>query len=129
MSEQQSKRGGARPGAGRKPKPAVLPVGDKDHAAQILAKIWGPRPHPVPSDPKDDCHCEFCWWWDRAHSGRKEDNAMIWRLYEKVYGKAVHTVNHLHDKPLDVNVHHSISERFRIALEKGDKRVHELRGR
>ena len=44
-------------------------------------------------------------------------------LYDKRDGKAVHTVNHLHDKPLEMTVTHTLSERMRIAMEKAEKRV------
>ena len=39
-------------------------------------------------------------------------------------GNTVDTVNHLHDKPIEVNMNHSLSERFRLAHEKAEKRVH-----
>jgi hypothetical protein len=32
-------------------------------------------------------------------------------------------VNHLHDKPIEHTVTHTLSERFRIALEKAEKRA------
>jgi hypothetical protein len=38
-------------------------------------------------------------------------------------GRPVDTVNHMHDKPLDVNVTHSVSERLRLAMEKAEKRL------
>lgn len=44
-------------------------------------------------------------------------------LEDRAYGRPMDTVNHLHDKPLDVNVKFSLSERFRIAMEKAEKRV------
>lgn len=48
-------------------------------------------------------------------------------LYDRAKGKAMITVNHLHDKPLEMTVNHTISERFRIAMEKADKRVRDGR--
>lgn len=38
-------------------------------------------------------------------------------------GNTTDNVNHVHDKPLDVNVNHTISERMRTALERAEKRV------
>jgi hypothetical protein len=88
-------RGGKRPGAGAPKKLKPQPVGDKNAAARILAAVFGPKPHAA-----DDCKCEKCWWWAlmwaadldlRERTGQK--------LYDKRDGKAVQTVNHLHDKP------------------------------
>lgn len=42
-------------------------------------------------------------------------------------GNCQDNVNHVHDKPLDVNITHTISERFRIAMEKAEKRVRDGR--
>lgn len=44
-------------------------------------------------------------------------------LYDKAKGKAVVTVNHLHDKPIEHTMTVSLSERFRIAMQKGEERV------
>jgi hypothetical protein len=44
-------------------------------------------------------------------------------IYDKARGKAVITVNHLHDKPTEHIVTHTLSERFRIAMQKADDRV------
>jgi hypothetical protein len=41
----------------------------------------------------------------------------------RAYGNPTDTVNHLHDKPIEHHMTFTLSERFRIALEKGDKRV------
>jgi len=48
-------------------------------------------------------------------------------LEDRAFGKAVQTVNHLHDKPIEHNVTMNLSERFRIAMEKAQKRVSDLR--
>jgi hypothetical protein len=42
-------------------------------------------------------------------------------------GNTVDNVNHLHDKPMQHEVTLSLSERFRIAIEKGDQRVRDGR--
>jgi hypothetical protein len=44
-------------------------------------------------------------------------------LYDRAKGKAVITVNHVHDKPLEHNVNLNLSERFRIAMERAEERV------
>jgi hypothetical protein len=41
------------------------------------------------------------------------------RLDDKAYGRAVHTVNHLHDKPIEMNVTVTLSE----AIQKARKRA------
>src|SRR5579859_1251483 len=48
-------------------------------------------------------------------------------LEDRAYGRPVDTVNHLHDKPIEHNVNLNLSERFRIAMEKAEKRVSDLR--
>ena len=48
---------------------------------------------------------------------------LIDRLTCHAYGNPRDTVNHLHDKPIEHHVTHTLSERFRIALEKAEKRV------
>jgi hypothetical protein len=44
-------------------------------------------------------------------------------LEDRAYGRPMDTVNHLHDKPLEMTVTHTLSERMRIAMEKAEKRV------
>ena len=46
-------------------------------------------------------------------------------LEDRAHGKPMDTVNHLHNQPMEMNVNLTLSERFRIAIEKGDKRVRE----
>lgn len=48
-------------------------------------------------------------------------------LHDKSEGKAVQTLNHLHDKPQEHFVTLNLSERFRIAMDKAAKRVCDLR--
>lgn len=48
-------------------------------------------------------------------------------LHDKAGGKAIQTVNYVHDKPIEHNVTLNLSERFRIAMEKATKRVSDLR--
>lgn len=42
-------------------------------------------------------------------------------------GRPVDTVNHLHDKPLEVNATLTLGEGMRLAMEKADKRLQEFR--
>jgi hypothetical protein len=44
-------------------------------------------------------------------------------LYDKAGHQAVKIINHVHDKPIDVNLNISLRERFKLALEKADQRV------
>ena len=48
-------------------------------------------------------------------------------LHDKSEGKALQTLNHLHDKPIEHNLNLKLSERFQLAIEKGMKRVSDLR--
>lgn len=44
-------------------------------------------------------------------------------LEDRAYGRPMDTVNHLHDKPLEVNATLTLGEGMRIAMEKAEKRV------
>jgi hypothetical protein len=48
-------------------------------------------------------------------------------LEDRAYGRPVDTVNHLHDKPLEVNATLSLGEGMRIAMEKAEQRVRSKR--
>lgn len=52
-----------------------------------------------------------------------DDRGMFVILMEKRDGKAMHTVNHLHDKPIEHNVTLELGERMRLAMEKAEQRV------
>lgn len=108
-------RGGARPGAGRKAKPKVPQVADKNAAAKLLEALNR-------EERSDDSH-EIKQLRIIDSAGARESLDLRKYLYDKRDGKAVHTVNHLHDKPLEMNINHTISERMRMALEKAEKRV------
>jgi hypothetical protein len=45
-------------------------------------------------------------------------------LEDRAYGKPVDTVNHIHDKPIEMNVTHELGERMRVAMEKAAKRAY-----
>ncbi len=119
MSDGVSKRGGARPNAGRKPKPKVEPVGDKSAAARVIAAL-----ERASDDPRTWAALppEIRGWaplWFAQDLRVRLDTRKY--LYDKRDGKAVHTVNHLHDKPLDVNVNISIAEVVRKVRERKEQ--------
>jgi len=44
-------------------------------------------------------------------------------LEDRAYGRPVDTVNHLHDKPIDVNMTLSLGEGMKVAMQKAEERV------
>jgi len=44
-------------------------------------------------------------------------------LEDRAYGRPVDTVNHLHDKPVDLNVTLSLGEGMKLAMQKAEERV------
>lgn len=44
-------------------------------------------------------------------------------LHDKAGHQAVRVINHVHDKPIEMNVNVTLRERFKIAMEKAEKRV------
>jgi hypothetical protein len=120
----QKKKGGARPGAGRKRREAPVEIIDgrtvtgKDHAQYLIDQLN------ADFDPKKTDSLEVAGWrrlWDSLDKRIALETRRY--LYDKAKGKAVITVNHLHDKPIEHNVTHSLSERFRMEIEKGEERV------
>ena len=114
MSDGVSKRGGARPGAGRRPKPKVESVVDKSAAAKLIALLNAPA--------KTDEPVEIKGWrdlWNAQDLRVRLDTRKY--LYDKRDGKAVHTVNHLHDKPIEMNVNLSIAEVVRKVRERKEQ--------
>lgn len=109
-------KGGKRVGAGRKPKPKLEPIADRGAAARLIEQLN--------SLPTKDEPIEVAGWrglWDATNASIRLDTRRY--LYDQRDGKARNTVNHLHDKPIDVNVNMTLSERFRLAMEKAEKRV------
>ena len=120
MSEPTKKRGGARAGAGRrKLKPESIADGDKNFATRVLARIgkegWLGYVDILKVTSSEDYALHLL----ATTAGYDQFN----KLLDRRYGKPVQTVNHLHDKPLEMTVTHTISERFRIAMEKAERRV------
>lgn len=110
-------RGGPRPGAGRKKREKPPHVADKNAAGRIIDALNS-------MDPKRWEDPEVAGWaglWWSLNPGIRLDTRKY--LYDKRDGKAVHTVNHMHDKPMEHLVTHTISERMKLALEKAEKRV------
>lgn len=44
-------------------------------------------------------------------------------LEDRAHGKTVDNVNHIHNKPVELNVTHSLSDRMRIAISKAEQRI------
>lgn len=44
-------------------------------------------------------------------------------LHDKAGHQAVRVINHVHDKPIEMNVNVTLRERFKLALEKAEQRV------
>lgn len=105
-------RGGARPGAGRrKNHPDAHGKPNKLESREIIDSLGlkVPKWHPVSSyDPK--CICWKCLWKQDAERLDQVGQHARKYLWDREGGKPVDTVNHLHDKPLDVNVNVSLAE-------------------
>lgn len=138
---------------GRPPKERPPEVGDKQFAARVLGKIGGVKWHEFreavelyrnpPERPLDEKAAKAYEPPPHPKSLVKSDEDLVLyhtvcgdlgiesattrSLIDKRDGKAMHTVNHLHDKPMELNVNLSVSERYRIAIEEGEKRVRERR--
>jgi len=103
----QMPRGGKRDGAGRrkiKPESADnAGAPRKSLATEILDSLGSDNGHPA------GCWCQRCLW--RADARRTDaiGHAARKYLWDRADGKPVDTVNHLHDKPLDVNVSGNIT--------------------
>jgi hypothetical protein len=104
-------RGGSRPGAGRR-KTEVTPVtgidgrtvNGQEHAQWLIDRLH------APFDPKKES-VELAGWrrlWDSLDKRIALECRRY--LYDRAKGKATVTVNHLHDKPIELNVNHSMSE-------------------
>jgi hypothetical protein len=111
-------RGGARPNSGPKAKPKVPNVKDKGFAARVLERIGRPGWQVTKLDDVKSAEDYAIWLLSGAQAG-----SMFDKLIDRRDGLPVRTVNHLHDKPVEHLVTHTISERMRIALEKAEKRA------
>ena len=50
-------------------------------------------------------------------------------LEDRAYGRPMDTVNHMHDKPMDVNLTVNLGEGMRAAMKKADERLANFRNR
>ena len=111
-------RGGSRPGAGRKKQ--ERPV-DGNVARKIKARIK--------AEEKWVRLCEIAA--EKAETtGNTADlrNALEY-LDNRDLGTCVDTVNHMHDKPMDVNLTVNLGEGMRAAMKKADERLANFRNR
>lgn len=106
-------RGGARPGAGRKKREQPSAIEGRSAAGQNMAgRVLS---FPENADRKKMSPDEGAWHeliWERDRDGKLTGKAADNRRYltDKRDGKAVHTVNHLHDKPIEHNHHFDLAE-------------------
>jgi hypothetical protein len=98
---------------------AVVSGGDKNFATRVLARVGKPGWRDYVDVTKVTSDEDYALHLLLTVSGYDQFN----KLLDRKLGKPVQTVNHLHDKPIEMNVTHSLSERFRLALEKAEKRA------
>jgi hypothetical protein len=105
-------RGGRRPGAGRKAHARPTLEANKRTATEVLALTCRPI-------HQKDCKCELCTWWEllRAADQRLRFDVLKY-LTDRRDGKPVQTVNHVHDKPIDVNLTVSLAETIQKARQR-----------
>jgi hypothetical protein len=122
-------RGGKRAGAGRPKNAAETPASapTKNLASKILAGLGKPNGHEPDCKCEGKCahvcRCEECLWKRDAESPGADGSWARKYLWDLRDGKPVSTVNHLHDKPMELTVTHTLSEKMRIAMKKAEKRV------
>src|SRR6266496_1099933 len=104
----------------KKRKPESIADGDKNFATRVLTRIGKPGWRDYIDIAKVESDEDFALHLLVSTAGYDQFN----KLLDRKLGKAVQTVNHVHDKPIEMNVTHSLSERFRLAIEKAEKRVH-----
>jgi hypothetical protein len=89
-------RGGKRAGAGRKPKPNIAMVADKDTAARVLA---------LPADEKTGWPGEEKRWLELLNATDERLRFDVQKyLTDRRDGKPVQALQHVTDKPVNVNV-------------------------
>lgn len=108
-------RGGARPNSGPKAKPKAPDVKDKDFAARVLARIGKPDWRIINLDDVKSDEDYAIWLISSQVSG----GSYFERYREKRDGTPVKTLNHVHDKPIEMNVNMSLAE----TISKARKRV------
>jgi hypothetical protein len=120
-------RGGKRSGAGRRPRVAKIapaPVTTKSNAAELIDAL-----NRAPDKRRKDSR-ELAGWrelWEAKDLRICLDVRKY--LYDKRDGKPVQSINHIHDKPIDLNVTHSLGERMLSAMAKAEKRLSDMNGK
>ena len=97
---------GACPVIGRKKVKPESVAGDKNFATRVLARIGKPGWKDYVDLQKVESDEDYALHLLVTTSGHDQFN----KLLDRKYGKAVQTVNHVHDKPIDVNLNVSIAE-------------------
>jgi hypothetical protein len=119
VTPEPKKKGGKRAGSGRKKREAPVQFIDgrsvtgKDHAQWLLDQLNGDY------EPKREETIEVAGWrrlWDSLDKRIALETRRY--LYDKAKGKAVITVNHLHDKPIEMHHTFSLSDRIKRARER-----------
>src|SRR5262249_1296260 len=108
-------RGGARAGAGRR---KVVPENHgeaprKNEATEIIDSLGKPR-----KGHAADCRCWKCLWKRDAEREDQVGQHARKYLWDRRDGKPVDTVNHLHDKPIEMHHTISLSERIKAGRER-----------
>lgn len=107
--------GGARPGSGPKKKERP-PVPETKRESEILLEVLN-----RPAQPTDSYEVQQ--W--RKLTEAKDLNirgTYRWKLFEHARGRAIHTVNHLHDKPIQVEHTLLLAEEIREARQRSSRK-------
>jgi hypothetical protein len=90
----------------KKLKPEAVADGDKNFATRVLARIGKPGWRDYADVTKVQSAEDYALHLLATTAGYDQFN----KLLDRKLGKPVQTVNHLHDKPIDLNVNVSIAE-------------------
>ena len=101
-------RGGKRPGAGRrKHTPESTTAPRKYEAGEIIESLGVDNGH------SKGCKCWKCLWKSDAERADAIGHHARKYLWDRHSGKPVDTVNHLHDKPIEMTLNVRMSELIR----------------
>ncbi len=98
----------------KKRKPESIADGDKNFATRVLTRIGKPGWRDYIDIAKVESDEDFALHLLVSTAGYDQFN----KLLDRKLGKAVQTVNHVHDKPIDLNVNVSIAEVVRRVRER-----------
>lgn len=70
-----------------------------------------------------DEHGVKLWKYYGGHASIIPLMTLLRYLEDRAHGRPMDTVNHLHNKPQELTVTHTLSERFKIAMEKAERRL------